>query len=168
MGDLSFVRSQRCLQTQSSTAQPHTTIPYSTRSMSVQTKVLIQMSGAPGSGKSTMARLLRPCLASAGAVVVDHDVLRSAFLASGLDFAAAARHAYELQWTLAEDLMRQGLSVIVDSTCNFPETLACGAALGRAPRPRLLVRRVPRARHRCAGQAPACAAGVDAEPAHRG
>lgn len=136
--------------------------------MSVQTKVLIQMSGAPGSGKSTMARLLRPCLASAGAVVVDHDVLRSAFLASGLDFAAAARHAYELQWTLAEDLMRQGLSVIVDSTCNFPETLACGAALGRAPRPRLLVRRVPRARHRCAGQAPACAAGVDAEPAHRG
>ncbi|OAA60873.1 hypothetical protein ISF_05912 [Cordyceps fumosorosea ARSEF 2679] len=85
------------------------------------------MSGAPGSGKSTLARLLRPLV---GGAVVDHDILRSAFLTAGLDFQAAARSAYRLQWALAEDLVaRQGLSVIVDSTCNYPETLAEGGAL---------------------------------------
>ncbi|KAL9024342.1 MAG: hypothetical protein Q9196_006585 [Gyalolechia fulgens] len=88
-------------------------------------KLVIQMSGAPGSGKSTVARLLRR---SIGGVVIDHDVLRSSLLDSGTPFEEAAKHAYQLQWALARDLMKQGLSVIVDSTCNFTEVLEQGSA----------------------------------------
>lgn len=87
-------------------------------------KLFIQMSGAPGSGKSTMARLLGR---SIGGVVIDHDVLRSALLESDLPFDQAAKHAYQLQWTLAQDVMKQGFNVIIDSTCNFQEVLDQGS-----------------------------------------
>ncbi|KAI9675067.1 MAG: hypothetical protein M1817_001474 [Caeruleum heppii] len=92
-------------------------------------RLFIQMSGAPGSGKSTIARLLRR---SIGGVVIDHDVLRSTFLdGSDHQFDQAAKYAYQLQWTLAEDVMKQGLDVIVDSTCNFKEVLDRGSALAK-------------------------------------
>lgn len=87
-------------------------------------KLFIQMSGAPGSGKSTMARLLRSAIHG---VVIDHDILRSAFLEASLPFDQATKYAYNLQWTLAQDMMKQGRSVIIDSTCNFPEVLDQGA-----------------------------------------
>ncbi|KAI8662467.1 hypothetical protein NCS56_01050700 [Fusarium sp. Ph1] len=90
-------------------------------------KLLVQMSGAPGSGKSTIARLLRQ---SIGGVVIDHDVLRSSLLEdSDIPFDQVAKRAYNLQWRLAEDFMKQGLSVIVDSTCNFQEVLDRGSAI---------------------------------------
>ncbi|KAI0534520.1 ABC transporter [Xylaria digitata] len=90
-------------------------------------KLFIQMSGAPGSGKSTIVRLLRP---SVGGVVIDHDVLRSSLLESGIiPFDQAAKQAYLLQWALAQDVMKQGLSVITDSTCNYPEVLNQGSQL---------------------------------------
>lgn len=89
--------------------------------------MLIQMSGAPGSGKSTLSRLLRPHI---NGVIIDHDVLRSSLLeTSGIMFNDAAKLAYRTQWKLAEDLMKQGLSVIVDSTCNYAEVLEQGSAL---------------------------------------
>lgn len=86
------------------------------------------MSGAPGSGKSTVARLLRPRI---GGIIIDHDVLRSALLeAAILQFDDAARQAYLLQWKLADDfMMNQGISVIIDGTCNYPEVLERGTAL---------------------------------------
>lgn len=90
--------------------------------------LLIQMSGAPGSGKSTMARLLGH---SSTGVVIDHDILRSRFLEANIPFSQAAKHAYKLQWTLAEDLMKQSLSIIIDSTCNFEEVLNKGSALAK-------------------------------------
>ncbi|KFY43348.1 hypothetical protein V495_04010 [Pseudogymnoascus sp. VKM F-4514 (FW-929)] len=86
------------------------------------------MSGAPGSGKSTIARLLGQ---SIGAVVIDHDVLRSALLENNLQFSEAAKNAYELQWALALDVMKQGLSVIIDSTCNFQVVLDRGSELAK-------------------------------------
>ncbi|KFA63408.1 hypothetical protein S40285_06583 [Stachybotrys chlorohalonatus IBT 40285] len=90
-------------------------------------ELLIQMSGAPGAGKSSIARLLRPCI---HAVIIDHDVLRSSLLESSvISFDHAAREAYSLQWKLAQDFMEQGLNVIVDSTCNYPEVLDQGSAL---------------------------------------
>lgn len=91
-------------------------------------KLFIQMSGAPGSGKSTIARLLGQFI---GGVVIDHDVLRSTLLESDLQFGPAARHAYELQWALAQDVMKQGLSVIIDSTCNFQVVLDRGTELAK-------------------------------------
>lgn len=113
------------------TTDPRTTSPKMTSSQTSQGpgRLFIQMSGAPGSGKSTTARLLRE---SIGGLVIDHDVLRSALLqdADDMSFDQAARRAYSLQWALARDAMRQGLSsIIIDSTCNFPEVLARGSAL---------------------------------------
>lgn len=96
--------------------------------MSTPPHFLIQMSGAPGSGKSTTARLLGQ---SMGAVVVDHDILRSSFLEAEVPFDKAAKHAYQLQWTLAEDMMKQGLGVIVDSVCNYEQVLNQGSALAK-------------------------------------
>ncbi|KAK1995983.1 hypothetical protein LX36DRAFT_682689 [Colletotrichum falcatum] len=90
-------------------------------------RLFIQMSGAPGSGKSTMARLLRQ---SIGGLVVDHDVFRTALLEhNDVAFDQVAKRAYHLQWSLAEDAMRQGLNVIIDSTCNFQEVLDQGSSL---------------------------------------
>ena len=91
-------------------------------------KVIIQMSGAPGSGKSTLAKMLGQSID--GAVIIDHDVLRSALLDSGIPFDQAAKQAYEQQWESAQDIVeRQNLSVIIDSTCNYQEVLDRGLAL---------------------------------------
>lgn len=97
-------------------------------SSSIAARLLIQMSGAPGSGKSTVARLLRP---SINGIIIDHDVLRSALLESGIvSFDQAAEQAYRLQWAQAQDFMSQGVgSVIIDSTCNYPEVLEQGVSL---------------------------------------
>lgn len=92
-------------------------------------KLFIQMSGAPGSGKSTVARLLGRSIWNT--VVIDHDVLRSALLDSNMPFEEAAKHAYQLQWKLAQDLMEQSFNVIVDSTCNFQTILDQGSALAK-------------------------------------
>ncbi|KAM0435928.1 hypothetical protein ACHAPT_002820 [Fusarium lateritium] len=87
------------------------------------------MSGAPGSGKSTIASLLRH---SIGGVVIDHDVLRSSLLQdSDVPFDQVAKCAYRLQWRLAQDFIKQGLNVIIDSTCNFQEVLDQGSALAQ-------------------------------------
>ncbi|KIL87809.1 hypothetical protein FAVG1_08688 [Fusarium avenaceum] len=90
--------------------------------------LLIQMSGAPGSGKSTVARLLRPNI---DGIIIDHDVLRSSLLESGIvSFDQAAKQAYHLQWAQAQDFISQGVgSVIIDSTCNYPEVLEQGISL---------------------------------------
>ena len=88
-------------------------------------KLVVQMSGAPGSGKSTLARLLRSTI---GGIIIDHDVLRSTLLESSfVSFDQAARQAYLLQWKLAQDFLKQGVrTVIIDSTCNYPEVLEQG------------------------------------------
>ncbi len=94
--------------------------------MDQPTKLLVQMSGTPGSGKSTVANLLAQ---SINGVVVNHDLIRSFFLDNGNAFAESAKLAYSLQWVLAGDLLRQGRSAIVDSTCYHKETLDQGIAL---------------------------------------
>ncbi|KAK4171460.1 P-loop containing nucleoside triphosphate hydrolase protein [Triangularia setosa] len=88
-----------------------------------QRKMLIQMSGAPGAGKSTMAKLLQR---SIGGLVIDHDVIRSAILENNVPFELAAKQAYNLQWVFTREVVRQGLSVIIDSPCNFREAIDQG------------------------------------------
>ena len=90
------------------TSQGKDPLPSRTNKMSTpQTptphKLFIQMSGTPGSGKSTIAALLRQRI---GGVVIDHDVLRSSLFESGIPFDQAAQHAYQLQWALAQDFIR--------------------------------------------------------------
>ncbi|CAG8952859.1 hypothetical protein HYFRA_00007573 [Hymenoscyphus fraxineus] len=90
-------------------------------------KFFIQLSGSPGSGKSTLATHLAPSL---NAVIFSHDSVRSTLLAS-LPFDAAAKLTYEIGWTIAHDLMAQNKNVIMDSTCNYQETLDRGEELAR-------------------------------------
>jgi predicted kinase len=85
------------------------------------------MSGAPGSGKSTLSRLMAQSL---DGVIIDHDLLKSFFLDSDVAFDRAGRLAYRLQWVLAADLLGQGRrAVVVDSPCNFAEILERGATI---------------------------------------
>jgi predicted kinase len=76
--------------------------------------VLIQMSGAPGSGKSTIAWELAR---SHRFVIVDHDVVKNAQVATELPFAQAGKVSYAVLIALAEDLLWQGHDVIIDSPC---------------------------------------------------
>jgi predicted kinase len=96
--------------------------------MHLPRKLLIQMSGVPGSGKSTIANLLAQ---SIDGVVINHDLIRSFFLENDNSFDQSAKLAYCFQWILAEDMIKQGRTVIIDSTCNYKETLDHGTALAR-------------------------------------
>jgi hypothetical protein len=67
------------------------------------------------------------------AVVINHDLIKSYLLENGISFGEAGRLAYGMDWTLADDLVRQGRSVVVDSTCFYQEVLDRGRELvGRA------------------------------------
>ena len=86
------------------------------------------MSGAPGSGKTTLARALAPAV---DAVVLDHDVTKSALLEAGIEPPDAGRASYLLLGALAADLLGQGRSVILDSPCLYDELLERGQRLAR-------------------------------------
>ncbi len=66
-------------------------------------KILIQMSGCPGSGESTMAELLGQ---SINAEVIDHDLIRSIFLDNDLFFEQGVKLAYRFYWVLAENMIK--------------------------------------------------------------
>ena len=87
------------------------------------------MSGAPGSGKSTVSRLLGRSVG--GTVVLDHDVLGSTLLEFNVSFQQAAEHAYQLQWKLAQDLIEPGFNIIIDNTCDFQMVLDQGLTLAK-------------------------------------
>ncbi|KAI0457683.1 P-loop containing nucleoside triphosphate hydrolase protein [Xylaria acuta] len=94
--------------------------------MGASDKFLIQMSGPPGSGKSTLARLLAR---SVNGVVINHDLIKALFLEFNLSFQDSSKLTYRLDWALAEDMIQQGRSVVIDSVCNYEEVLDRGTAL---------------------------------------
>ena len=89
---------------------------------------LLQMAGAPGSGKSALARLIGRCT---GAVVIDKDVLKTAALEAGADESLAGSVAYEAFFTLADHLLGQGRSVILDSPSYYETISAKGAVIAQ-------------------------------------
>jgi predicted kinase len=102
--------------------------------MNQRRKVIIQMSGPPGSGKSTTAKPLGKAL---DAIIIDNDMIKSFFLESDIfahnedPFDQSAKLAYKFQWVLAEDMVKQGRSVIMDCVCNFSPVLENGSALAK-------------------------------------
>ena len=91
-------------------------------------KLLIQMSGACGLGKSTTAKLLA---SKVDAYVVLHDTIKSVLLEENIPFGQASKITYRLDWSLAEDLVKQGRNVNVDSICSYQETVEQGANLAQ-------------------------------------
>jgi predicted kinase len=85
----------------------------------------IQMSGVPGSGKSTIARALSSEL---GGVVIDHDITKSALLAAGVAEGDAGRASYAVLDALSDSILSQGHSLIFDSPCLYDDLLRRGMA----------------------------------------
>ena len=87
---------------------------------------LLQMAGVPGSGKSALARLIGK---RTGAVVIDKDVLKTALLEAGANDQLAGGVAYEAFFALADHLLGQGWSVVLDSPSFYDTIPAKGAAI---------------------------------------
>lgn len=89
---------------------------------------LVQMHGLPGSGKSALASALAPHI---DAVVLDKDVLKSALLRTGMLDSDAGAAAYDVVFDIAEDLMRRGQSVVLDSPAFWPVIVEKGQRIAR-------------------------------------
>lgn len=89
----------------------------------------LQMSGFPGSGKSTLSREIARRL---DVVIVDHDVTKTALLESTsdhpLDPALAGKIAYDIDWALVEFNLSLGRNVILDSPCLYDVMVERGLA----------------------------------------
>ena len=97
---------------------------------SKNTQFFIQMSGFPGSGKSTLSRKIAE---RTGAIIVDHDIIKSAVLNSveaiQIDGKSAGKMSYNIDWSLIEFYLSQGRDVIFDSPCLYQEMVDRGMAL---------------------------------------
>ncbi|GAA1602847.1 MULTISPECIES: AAA family ATPase [Kribbella] len=87
---------------------------------------LLQMSGVPGAGKSTVAAHV---VAKYGAVAVDYDVIKSAVLDAGFDLGASTKAAYEVMYAMAGHLLAQGRDVVMDSPCGWQRIVDKGTAI---------------------------------------
>ena len=70
-------------------------------------------------GKSTVSKYRE----LTGAIIVDHDVLKSALLRSlevkGIESTIIGGLAYDAEWALIDSYLEQGHSVILDSPCLY-------------------------------------------------
>jgi predicted kinase len=91
---------------------------------------LLQMSGVPGAGKSTVAAHV---VDTFGAVAVDYDVIKSAVLDAGVvDLAGSATAAYEVMYAMARHVLAQGHPVVMDSPCFWPRIVNTGLEIASA------------------------------------
>lgn len=95
------------------------------------TPLLVQMSGAPGTGKSTLARAVTPQLHAA---VLDHDLIKATLvehmplpaMVGGPADQAAGQVSYTLARRLAASLLGTRITVILDNPCFYAEQLEAG------------------------------------------
>ncbi|NKB66141.1 MAG: AAA family ATPase [Candidatus Latescibacteria bacterium] len=88
--------------------------------------VFIQMSGPPGSGKTTIATAIAQHIE---AVVIDHDITKTALLDAEVPISVAGHASYSVLGAVAQHLLKQGYSVIHDSPCLYDELLERGQQL---------------------------------------
>lgn len=92
----------------------------------------VMMAGLPGSGKTTLARLMGKAL---GWPVVSKDLFKSSLILAraGMTDEEAGRIAYELLFDQAEDLIvRQRFSIIFDTSAHRPFILENAMRIVRA------------------------------------
>ncbi|MGH3747940.1 MAG: AAA family ATPase [Micromonosporaceae bacterium] len=87
---------------------------------------LVQMSGAPGAGKTTIASEL---VRRYRMVSIDHDVVKSAVLDGGHEFDGAGRVSYHVILAVVDDMLAQGHSVVIDSPCLYQNLLTEGMSI---------------------------------------
>lgn len=87
---------------------------------------LLQMAGPAGVGKTALARMVGY---ARRAVVLDKDVIKSAVLAAGGDESLAGPVAYEVAFALADHLLGQEFSVVLDSPSAWETIPAKGRAV---------------------------------------
>jgi len=87
------------------------------------------MSGLPGTGKSTIAGALAAAL---GAVHLRVDVIEQAVVGAGAGSHPLGPVGYEIAYRLAEDLLRQGLTVVADSVNPLSLTRQAWREVARA------------------------------------
>ena len=92
----------------------------------------VQMSGFPGSGKSTLSRQIAK---RTEAVIIDHDIVKSSLLQSlegaPIDSKLAGQISYNIDWSLIEFQLSQGNNVIFDSPCLYEEMIEKGTTLAK-------------------------------------
>lgn len=92
---------------------------------------LCQMSGIPGTGKSTLARHI--CKMT-NAVLLDLDVIKSSVIQSlenNIDSKFIGKVAYEMAFSLAGSNLGIGNSVIIDSSCQYEILIENGTNLAK-------------------------------------
>lgn len=98
---------------------------------------LVMMAGLTGTGKSGLACALGREL---GWPVIDKDVFKSKLLDEGVPEESAGGLSYSLALATTEDLLvRQRLSVIMDSPALYPEVLERATRIAAAAEARLKV-----------------------------
>ncbi len=80
---------------------------------------LIVMRGYPGTGKSTIARLLAAALQ---ATLIDRDIIRQMAVDLLGDSPQVGHFSYELVFALAREQLRLGLNVVVDTPLTYRAT----------------------------------------------
>ena len=91
-------------------------------------QILVQMSGVPGSGKSTIARAIAP---SIGALILDHDDTKSAILEVGIANDLAGQASYSVLKVLVTRFLSEGHNVVIDSPCLYAPLLDFGVRTAR-------------------------------------
>lgn len=89
------------------------------------------MSGYPGSGKSSLAKLI---VQHTAAVILDHDIVKSSLMESlgaSIGFKEVGKISYDLEWALIDFHLSQGHNVILDSPCLYSELIEKGLNLAQ-------------------------------------
>lgn len=98
---------------------------------------LVMLAGLPGTGKSTIARLVASQL---GWPVLDKDIINTTLLDTGMPQSQAGPLAYEITLTLVEDiLIHQKQSLILDTAGRQPFILKRAQAMTHTASARLIV-----------------------------
>ena len=97
----------------------------------------IVMRGYPGTGKSTIARLLAAALHTP---LIDRDIIRQTAVDLLGNQPQVGRFSYELMFALAREQLRLGLSVVVDTPLTYRTTYEqCKELAGSFQTPMLVV-----------------------------